>query len=456
MAYSFGGGVRPELGRTDFTPFLQGSVQGAQMQARGAENFAKGVASAGDSVAQGVKTYFANKELVASRIGKIEGGMSDPEVMKRVMASGEGSKLLKTMQDKGTLSLKDSALLFSLVDAAQDGVATDMKRQMMDAQTELARLQVSSLGAKQRDQTLVGGAVMGATDEEGNVNWTAAARNFIDSGGQDLSTISSLAEQARKTNWKSKSYTVKSPEGIEVQVVETSPNSVQLVPTVNENTTVPAQIQLLQAKAEMARAIPELLRKGDNEQALAYAIGLDIRNPFGTTDIDYVRSQFGLPQSASEPEIDPVAAARAIVQPSQAGPALPPPVASEAPAVATPPQAPVAEPAAPRVPLTQEERAARNQQNRERLVGFLQSLPGAAASGLNRFSEADRAFSGTVANASTALGQFMVDFVTNTNDTPESVARLRSLAEIASTERQRASLLNQAKSMEARIQRSQG
>jgi hypothetical protein len=63
MAYSFGGGVRPELGRTDFTPFLQGSVQGAQMQARGAENMAAGVSQFLQKAGEGVKAYQENKAI---------------------------------------------------------------------------------------------------------------------------------------------------------------------------------------------------------------------------------------------------------------------------------------------------------------------------------------------------------------------------------------------------------
>jgi hypothetical protein len=207
MAFSFGGGVRPELGRTDFTPFLQGSVQGAQMQARGAENFAKGVASAGDSVAQGVKTYFANKELVASRIGKIEGGMSDPEVMKRVMASGEGSKLLKTMQDKGTLSLKDSALLFSLVDEAKEATATDMKRQVMqsqiDAQRELAaRNAMGFMREEQQNKALVT-AVSLNTTPDGKVDWNGVAPTLAELGVNPLDVapkLKSMQDMAQESS----------------------------------------------------------------------------------------------------------------------------------------------------------------------------------------------------------------------------------------------------------------
>jgi hypothetical protein len=35
MAYSFGGGVRPELGKTDYSGYLQGALTGAQGVAAG-------------------------------------------------------------------------------------------------------------------------------------------------------------------------------------------------------------------------------------------------------------------------------------------------------------------------------------------------------------------------------------------------------------------------------------
>ena len=62
MAFQSGSQVNPALGRTDFTPFLQGAMQGAQAQARGAENIAAGLAGLGQQVASGIEKYYKKQE----------------------------------------------------------------------------------------------------------------------------------------------------------------------------------------------------------------------------------------------------------------------------------------------------------------------------------------------------------------------------------------------------------
>ena len=62
MAFQSGSQVNPALGRTDFTPFLQGAMQGAQAQARGAENIAAGLAGLGQQVASGIEKYYKKEE----------------------------------------------------------------------------------------------------------------------------------------------------------------------------------------------------------------------------------------------------------------------------------------------------------------------------------------------------------------------------------------------------------
>lgn len=62
MAFQSGSQVNPALGRTDFTPFLQGAMQGAQAQARGAENIAQGLAGLGQQVASGIEKYYKKEE----------------------------------------------------------------------------------------------------------------------------------------------------------------------------------------------------------------------------------------------------------------------------------------------------------------------------------------------------------------------------------------------------------
>jgi len=62
MAFQSGSQVNAALGRTDFTPFLQGAMQGAQAQARGAENIARGLAGLGQQVASGIEKYYKKQE----------------------------------------------------------------------------------------------------------------------------------------------------------------------------------------------------------------------------------------------------------------------------------------------------------------------------------------------------------------------------------------------------------
>ena len=62
MAFQTGSQVNAALGRTDYTPFLQGALQGAQAQARGGENIAQGLAGLGQQVATGIEKYYKKQE----------------------------------------------------------------------------------------------------------------------------------------------------------------------------------------------------------------------------------------------------------------------------------------------------------------------------------------------------------------------------------------------------------
>jgi hypothetical protein len=62
MAYSFGGGVRPELGKTDYSGYLQGALTGAQGVAAGGSAIGQGIANAGQQIGTAVKEYYIKKE----------------------------------------------------------------------------------------------------------------------------------------------------------------------------------------------------------------------------------------------------------------------------------------------------------------------------------------------------------------------------------------------------------
>lgn len=62
MAIATGSQIRPELSAVDYTPFLQAAGQSAQMQARGTENIAAGLANLGQQAGSAIKEYYAKKE----------------------------------------------------------------------------------------------------------------------------------------------------------------------------------------------------------------------------------------------------------------------------------------------------------------------------------------------------------------------------------------------------------
>jgi hypothetical protein len=62
MAFQTGTQVNAALGRTDYTPFLQGALQGAQSQARGGELIGQGLANLGQQVATGIEKYYKKQE----------------------------------------------------------------------------------------------------------------------------------------------------------------------------------------------------------------------------------------------------------------------------------------------------------------------------------------------------------------------------------------------------------
>jgi hypothetical protein len=62
MAFQSGSQVNAALGRTDFTPFLQGAMQGAQAQGRAGELIGQGLAGLGQQVATGVEKYYKKEE----------------------------------------------------------------------------------------------------------------------------------------------------------------------------------------------------------------------------------------------------------------------------------------------------------------------------------------------------------------------------------------------------------
>lgn len=104
MAFQTGTQVNPAFGRTDYTPFLQGALQGAQAQGRGAENIAAGLAGLGQQIGQGLeKQYKEQKELKKEERGykdTIASGMQVIEVINRMDIPDSVKKLLPEFTKK--------------------------------------------------------------------------------------------------------------------------------------------------------------------------------------------------------------------------------------------------------------------------------------------------------------------------------------------------------------------
>lgn len=111
----FGAGMNPQLGAVDYTPYLQGALQGAQMQAQGAAAIGQGLANLGQQVGQGVQQYFQNKQIAATAIADFEGAaQTNPKLLAVLTSEGapqEASKAFKKLQKEGSVGVKDAAVL---------------------------------------------------------------------------------------------------------------------------------------------------------------------------------------------------------------------------------------------------------------------------------------------------------------------------------------------------------
>ncbi len=107
---TFGQGINASLGRIDYSPFLQGASQGAQMRAQGMQQLGAGLA-------QGIQQYQANKKLALDAQNEFEEVASvNPSVLEWLQskqAPEAAQKAFVKMQKNGTLGLNDATTLSS-------------------------------------------------------------------------------------------------------------------------------------------------------------------------------------------------------------------------------------------------------------------------------------------------------------------------------------------------------
>jgi hypothetical protein len=117
MAYSFGAGVRPELGRTDYSGYLQGALTGAQGVAAGGAAIGQGIANAGAGIGEGIKKYQENKVIVGQLTAKNEDALKDEKFAATLPEGAQA--LIKKAATNGNLGFKDASVLAAYVDAAK-------------------------------------------------------------------------------------------------------------------------------------------------------------------------------------------------------------------------------------------------------------------------------------------------------------------------------------------------
>jgi hypothetical protein len=168
MAYSFGAGVRPELGKTDYSGYLQGALTGAQGVAAGGAAIGQGIQNALSSIGQGIKKYQKNKVLQAEIMGGVEGNVdflvkNNPDAI--ASAPPEVQKILGRMEDGKGVSLKDSAYLKSWSDSATKKTLTDIRGgALAETLTNLGLGDVSSLAQSGISVNEVAGLVNAAVN----------------------------------------------------------------------------------------------------------------------------------------------------------------------------------------------------------------------------------------------------------------------------------------------------
>jgi hypothetical protein len=315
----FGGGVRPELGRTDYGAVARGSEIAAQLSAQGSQMVGKGIASLGASLGNAIKEYEENKVLTNTQIGSIEAaiqsGVVNPEEF-----TGEPAKLFGTLQKNGTLKLKDAALLNAYVNQVVVKKQDALKQSLMESQiagakasNRLVSLEADALQAKKNNQSALSKALEVNTPAGGGpINYDDVTESYLELGGQDVKLIDDLRQSSLKTGFTPSTKTFNLSDGSPIDVVMVSPNSAQIVPRLNADAPIPAAIQEITARAELGKEIPKLLRAGKDDDAIAIAVALGIRNTFGATDGIYLRSQYGIKEE--EETQDDVAKARAILE----------------------------------------------------------------------------------------------------------------------------------------------
>ena len=282
MALAFGGGVRPELGRTDYTPFLQGSVAGAQMQARGGESIGKAFANVGQDISAGIQQYQQNKKITAEMIGNAEGIISaNPNIIAE--APPVVGKLLQELQDKGTLPMNKAMQLNGYLAGQEKALQNQARMEQARAQNELAGLRSDIIRQQQTDQdalSRIAQNIQMFTNTEGKIDPQVVVSTFVSFGGRDTSLLKQFLESGDE-EFKPTAERLPVP-GTDrfADVVRTGPRTTKVLPELDE-ARVPATIADRQAQETFINEAGKLWQEGNKLGALAKAIAGGLKGQFG-------------------------------------------------------------------------------------------------------------------------------------------------------------------------------
>jgi hypothetical protein len=185
----FGGGVRPELGRTDYGAVARGSEIAAQLSAQGSQMMAQGVASASQSLAKAMDQYEKNKVMASAQTGKFEAAVQSGMIKLDALPENIAKTANKLVKD-GAVGLKDAVMLGAYADqfmqAENDKIAKDYRM----LQTDLLRQQ-------QKDSSALAGVVSKIDmfrDTDGNLDKSDIIQAYVEGGGTNLSPLAKTLE----------------------------------------------------------------------------------------------------------------------------------------------------------------------------------------------------------------------------------------------------------------------
>ena len=219
MALAFGGGVRPELGRTDYSAIARGSEIAAQLSAQGSQMVGQGIANLGTSLGNAIKEYEQKKVLTNTQIGAIEGAIQSG-LIKPDEFTGEPARLFGLLQKNGTLPLREAALLNAYVNQRFIAKENDLKRSLTEAQiastaasinasnadiankeasTNASNARVKEFEEDQKNRSAFGRALAGSrVAGKGDIDYTNIESDYYAEGGNDPDLIKRFRESGEQ------------------------------------------------------------------------------------------------------------------------------------------------------------------------------------------------------------------------------------------------------------------